>query len=200
MTGSWRLRLKGPYENPDDMTALARRNRAIAFCNMHIDRYERLKWRSGKGYYYLSIITILLSSSIPVILLTDNNPSNFVILTMVSKNSKLISAAFSAIIAIATGILTLYQWRENYPRYAFTLQRLKNEKAKFEASKIEEGDKGDSIIMDFVTELDSIVLDEVSEWRSLMSKSGKEDPLKKLNNTVLKEHDIDHSSKNDRIR
>jgi hypothetical protein len=175
MTGLWGLRFNGPAEEPNEMTIQARRNRAIAFCNMHIIRYERLKWRSGKGYYYLSIITILLSSSIPVILLTDNNPANYSFLSLISQNSKLISAAFSAIIAISTGILTLYQWRENYPRYAYTLQRLKNEKAKFEATRVEDGELGDRMIMEFVNDLDAIVLDEVSEWRSLMSNNEKSD-------------------------
>jgi hypothetical protein len=199
MKGSWGLRFKGLSEDTEEMTTLARRNRAIAFCNMHINRYESLKWRSGKGYYYLSIITILLSSSIPVILLTDNNPSNYAILSMISLNSKLISAAFSAIIAIATGILTLYQWRENYPRYAFTLPRLKNEKAKFEALKIEEGGNGDKMILDFINDLDLIVLDEVSEWRSLMSKNGKED-RSKLDNPAAKPYDTEQPPKTDRIK
>lgn len=195
MKGPWGLRFKGPAGEPDEMTTSARRNRAIAFCNMHIDRYENLKWRSGKGYYYLSIITILLSSSIPVILLTDNNPADYKFLTLISLNSKLISAAFSAIIAISTGILTLYQWRENYPRYAYTLQRLKNEKAKFEASKLDEGEAGDRMIMDFVNDLDAIVLDEVSEWRSLMSNNGKSDRPKKADPAANDENSEKRSTK-----
>lgn len=127
----------------NDLTFLARRRKALTFCDNHIRRYEWLKWRSGKGYYYLSIISILLSSSIPVILLTKNNDFGNDIIKLIGNNSSLISAAFSAIIAISTGVLTLYQWRENYPRYSYTLQRLKNEKAKFEASKIDESGIGE---------------------------------------------------------
>ncbi|HOT06885.1 MAG: hypothetical protein A4E45_00074 [Methanosaeta sp. PtaB.Bin039] len=168
---------RGQDTYSNDMTNQARRNRALAFCDNHIQRYENLKWRSGKGYYYLSIITILLSSLIPVILLTQNNLYNNMILKYISTNSTLISATFSAVIAITTGILTLYQWRENYPRYSYTLQRLKNEKAKFETMKIEEGAEGDKLINKFINDLDGILLGEVIEWRSLMSKIKEDDLL-----------------------
>jgi hypothetical protein len=117
----------------------------------------------------------LLSSSIPIILLTENNSNKNTILMLISQNSTLISATFSAIIAITTGILTLYQWRENYPRYAYTLQRLINERAKFETSKIDDSKESDKRIDEFINSLDAIILGEVLEWRSLMSKYKKDD-------------------------
>lgn len=175
------LRVRELKENSNEMTSLARRDRALVFCDNHIRRYERLKWRSGKGYYYLSIITILLSSSIPLILLTETNSNNNTFLELISQNSTLISATFSAIIAITTGILTLYQWRENYPRYAYTLQRLKNERAKFETSKIDDSKESDKRIDEFINSLDVIILGEVLEWRSLMSKYKNDDHPKQGN-------------------
>jgi len=92
-----------------------------------------------------------------------------------------VQALPAALVTMIVGLGGIFQWKENYLRFAYTSQALKSEKIRFETrtSKGYRSQLKDETALDhFVTRVDKITMGEVGEWRTLMqevSQAGRED-------------------------
>ncbi|NND90490.1 MAG: DUF4231 domain-containing protein [Granulosicoccus sp.] len=84
---------------------------------------DQLTWYGDKSafnkrwYYRLQLVTLLAATAIPVISLSSANPS-----------TRILVALIGAIAAVSTGVLSLFQFRDQWMDYRSTAEALKFEK------------------------------------------------------------------------
>ncbi len=137
---------------------------ALQRCDCLIDQYlvwkkeNHLKSRLAQG------VALVCTAVIPVILLLSSGGS-----------VKIVGAAFSALAAIATGLLTINGWRENFIRYGYIYHWLQIEKFLYIAHATNEYDS-EKATKNFVKRIEGLVMLDVTEWRTEMQRI--EDPSK----------------------
>jgi len=138
---------------PVDQVALER-------CDCLIQQY--LAWKKeNHGRSTLAQGVALVSTAvIPVILLL---PWGYV---------NIVGAAFSALAAIATGLLAINGWRDNFIRYGYIYHMLQVEKFLFIARATKEYPDNDSqqATGNFVKRIEGLVTLDVTEWRTEMQR------------------------------
>jgi hypothetical protein len=91
------------------------------------------------------------------------------------QNSKLLGAMSAALAAIATGLLAIHHWRENYIRYGYIWHALQNEKFRYLMHVTEEYPAGNQARADsnFAARIEQLVMVEFEEWRAQVQSGEK---------------------------
>ncbi|MEE8566362.1 MAG: DUF4231 domain-containing protein [Candidatus Bipolaricaulota bacterium] len=135
--------------------------KALKHCQAQIDWYEKVKIKHRLAYQTSLIATIVLSGITPILILTGDLPA-------------LIQALPAALVTVIVSLSGIFQWKENYLRFAYTSQALKSEKIRFETRTSKEYNLKlmDTTALDrFVTRVENITMGEVGEWRALMQET-----------------------------
>jgi hypothetical protein len=137
---------------------------AVARCNCLIDRYLRWKKKNHEKSDQAQRAALILTAITPVLLLV---PWDYV---------NILAAATSARVAIATGLLHIYGWRENYIRYGYTWHALQTEKYRYltHATKDYPEDDREKAAQTFARRIEQLVMAEVTDWRSEMQRIEKQ--------------------------
>ena len=138
---------------PADQVALER-------CDCLIQYYLASKKKNLRRSSRAQGVALVSTAVIPVILLL---PWRYV---------NIISAAFSALAAIATGLLAINGWRESFIRYGYIYHMLQVEKFLFIAHATKEYPDNDSqkATKNFVKRIEGLVTLDVTEWRTEMQR------------------------------
>lgn len=133
---------------------------ALDRCNCLIDQYLRWKKENHRKSNRAQAIALFFTAAIPVVLLL---PWGYV---------NVVGAAFSAIAAVATGLLTIGGWRENFIRYGYIYHMLQVEKYLYLAHATMEYPESDQKACDrnFVKRMEGLVTLDVTEWRTEMQR------------------------------
>ncbi len=133
---------------------------ALDRCNCLIDQYLRWKKENHQKSNRAQAMALIFTAAIPVVLLL---PWGYV---------NIIGAAFSAFAAIATGLLTIGGWRENFIRYGYIYHMLQVEKYLYLAHAAMDYPENDQKQCDrnFVKRMEGLVTLDVTEWRTEMQR------------------------------
>jgi Protein of unknown function (DUF4231) len=133
---------------------------ALERCDCLIQMY--LKWKK-KNHWQSTLaqgVALVSTAVIPVILLL---PWGYV---------NIVGAAFSALAAIATGLLAINGWRDNFIRYGYIYHMLQVEKFLYlaHATKEYSADGSEKATRTFVKRTEGLVTLDVIEWRTEMQR------------------------------
>ena len=119
-----------------------------------MDRYLRWKkqnhWKSDLAQRSALIFTAIT----PVLLLIPWN------------HADLLGAGASAVAAIATGLLAISGWRENYIRYGYIWHALQTEKYRYLTHYSDSNKEA----ANFASRIEQLVMTEVADWRTEMQR------------------------------
>ena len=137
--------------------AADRRNQALEWCQIQINWYDKAMRQSKRAHYVFQIATVVLSGLTPVLVLWSDLP-------------KIWQALPAALVTIVVGLSNAFHWRENWIRFAYTMEALKSEKIKFQTRA---GSYGTSLsdntaISRFVDRVESLHMGEVADWRTAL--------------------------------
>jgi hypothetical protein len=143
-----------------------RRDNALKYCREQINSFESRKIRDRRWYRLAQATVIFLSALTPLLILGE---PGFQI-------PKLVQAIPAAIAAVVTGINSLFDWQGNWTRYSVTETALRAEKLAFEARATEAYSANldaerERSLSNFVSNINSILEREVSEWSARALKS-----------------------------
>ena len=134
----------------------------IAFerCNCLIDQYLRMKMQNRQWSNWAQGFSLVFTAAIPVVLLLPRDEVN------------IIGSAFSALAAIATGLLAINGWRENFVRYGYIYHMLQIEKYLYLAQATKEYPDSDprKAARNFAKRIEELVALDVTEWRTEMQR------------------------------
>jgi hypothetical protein len=131
---------------------------ALDRCDCLIQQYLRWKQANHMRSTLAQGIALIFTAVIPVVLLS---PGNYV---------NIVGAAFSAVAAIATGLLAINGWRENFIRYGYIYHMLQVEKYLYKAQATKEYADPEKAIRNFVKRVEGLVTLDVTEWRTEMQR------------------------------
>lgn len=136
---------------------------ALERCNQLIKQYGDWKKNNRKKSDLAQLAALILTAITPVLLLL---PWSHV---------KILAAATSAGAAIATGLLSIYGWRENYIRYGYTWHALQTEKYRYLTHASEDYLNGansdeEKAAQNFAKRIEQLVMAEVADWRAEMQR------------------------------
>lgn len=124
-----------------------------------IDWYSNKSTTNKKYNYFLKSLILIISTSIPVI-------SGFI--TLSEGKVRLILGCLGAIIAILTGLVSLFKFQEKWTNYRTTSEILKHEKFLF-LTKTPPYKEEDSFSI-LVNKVESIISRENTDWNSFINK------------------------------
>ena len=129
-------------------------------CDCLIRQYLGWKKKNHRRSTWAQGVALVFTGVIPVILLL---PWGY---------AKIVGAAFSALAAIATGLLAINGWRENFIRYGYIYHMLQVEKYLYIAHASKEYPDNDSqkATKNFVKRVEALVTLDVTEWRTEMQR------------------------------
>jgi len=144
---------------------MSTRDLALARCNCLMERYLRWKRENHTKSNWCQYIALVLTSITPVLLLIPSDSVRFV------------AAACSATAAIATGLLAINGWRDNYIRYGSTWHALQGEKYLYLTGATDEySDRNKKrAARAFASRVEYLVTDEVLRWQALMQRPPQPD-------------------------
>ncbi len=133
---------------------------ALARCNCLIDRYLLWKKENHEKSNQAQHVALILTAITPVLLLI---PWDYV---------KILAAVTSAGAAIATGLLAIYGWRENYIRYGYLWHALQTEKYRYltHTTKYYPDSDEEKAAQNFAKRIEQLVMAEVTDWRAEMQR------------------------------
>ena len=133
---------------------------ALERCDCLIQQYLTWKKENHRQSTLAQGVALVSTAVIPVILLL---PWGYV---------KIVGAAFSALAAIATGLLAINGWRENFIRYGYIYHMLQVEKFLYiaHATKDYKDDDAGTATQRFVIRIEGLVTLDVTEWRTEMQR------------------------------
>lgn len=141
-------------------------SQAMSYCNKLIAWYEKIKTRQRLAFQASQILIIVLSGITPILILVGNIP-------------ELWQAVPPAIVTILVGLGGIFQWKENYLRFAYASQALQSERIRFDTRSSSDYNRQleDEVALErFITRVDNIVMGEVGEWRELMKETSDTQP------------------------
>jgi len=129
-------------------------------CNCLIDQYLDWKQKNHRQSNLAQGAALVFTAVIPVVLLL---PWRYV---------NIVGAALSASAAIATGLLAINGWRENFVRYGYIYHMLQIEKYLYLAQAIRDYSDNDSTkaVKNFAKRIEALVTLDVTEWRTEMQR------------------------------
>jgi hypothetical protein len=133
---------------------------AMERCDCLIQEYLRWKKENHRRSTQAQGFALISTAVIPVILLLP------------WKSANIVGAAFSALAAIATGLLAINGWRENFIRYGYIYHMLQVEKFLYLAHASTDYPDNDSqkATKNFVRRIEGLVTLDVTEWRTEMKR------------------------------
>ena len=133
---------------------------ALERCDCLIQQYLTWKKKNHERSTRAQGVALVTTAAIPVILLL---PWKYV---------NIVGAALSALAAIATGLLAINAWRENFVRYGYIYHMLQVEKFLYLAHASTEYPENDSqrATRNFVKRIEGLVTLDVTEWRTEMKR------------------------------
>jgi hypothetical protein len=133
---------------------------AMDRCDCLIQQYLNWKKENHQRSTLAQGVALVFTAVIPVILLL---PWEYV---------NIVGAAFSALAAIATGLLAINGWRENFIRYGYIFHMLQVEKYLYKAQATKEYPDNDpqKATRNFVKRIEGLVTLDVTEWRTEMQR------------------------------
>lgn len=136
---------------------------ALARCNCLIERYYGWKKDNHEKSVRAQRTALIFTAITPVLLLI---PWDYM---------RLVAASTSAIAAIATGLLAISGWRENYIRYGYTWHALQTEKYRYLTHATAEYSDCDeeTATRNFANRIEQLVMAEVTDWRTEMQRLEK---------------------------
>jgi hypothetical protein len=143
---------------------------ALALCDCLIHQYLRWKKRNHLKSNLAQYTALILTAITPVLLLIPVNSEH-------GEYVKLLAAAASAVAAIATGLLAISGWRENFIRYGYVWHALQTEKCRYLTRATKEyavsdvndkAQKKETAARYFARNIEQLVMAEVTDWRALM--------------------------------
>jgi len=145
---------------PPENGAEALSQRTMKRCDHLINRYLGWKMTNLRRSTTVQAAALILTAAVPVVLLIQ---WDYV---------KIVGAALSASAAIATGLLAINGWRENFIRYGYVYHRLEIEKALYEARATKEypEDNPQQAAKNFAKRIEGLVMMDVTEWRTEMQR------------------------------
>ena len=137
---------------------------ALARCEELIERYLGWKKENHTKSDRAQVAALILTAITPVLLLI---PAEDMVGYV-----KIIAAATSAGAAVATGLLAVYGWRENYIRYGYTWHALQSEKYRYltHATQDYQDKDEEEAAETFAKRVEELVMAEVNDWRSEMQR------------------------------
>jgi hypothetical protein len=140
-----------------------KREKALKYCKEQIEFYEGVKRHNRLAFQVAQVLTIVLSGITPVLILMGDL-------------SAPLQALPPALVTMIVGLSGIFQWKENYLRFASASEALKGELLRFETRTSEEYKsslKGSTALDHFVTRVANIVVSETGEWRTLMREASE---------------------------
>ncbi len=141
-----------------DLTS--RRKKAIDRCAQQIEWYEAHGSRESFFYRFFQTCAIVFGGLTPILILWSDVP-------------KPLQALPAALAAIAAGLVGVFQWQQNWVRFASTAEALKSELIRFETrtSPAYRPEVTDDVAIDnFVQAVEALVLSETSGWHTQLLK------------------------------
>ncbi len=141
------------------------RGLALARCDKLIEWYTNEGRRQRIAFQSFQVAAILLSGITPILVL------------WLPDCWDAWAALPATLAAIATGLLGIFQWKENYIRFAYTGEALKSERIKFITRTTKPYDSAledKAALSRFVTRMEALVMTEVTDWRGLMQEAAKD--------------------------
>lgn len=141
------------------------RGLALARCDELIAWYTKEGRRQRLAFQTFQVAAILLSGITPILIL------------LLPDTLDAWAALPAALAAIAIGLVGIFQWKENYVRFAYTSEAIKSERNKFVTRTTRDYDlKLDqhAALGHFVTRVEALVMNEVTDWRGLMQEATKD--------------------------
>ena len=143
-------------------------------CDCLIRQYLSWKIENGKKSDRALGAALIATAVTPLILLIP-------IPAFADTWAKFVAAALTASAAIATGLLAIRGWRENYIRYGYIWHTLSAEKFLYltgsgEYNKFTYKEDGDSCLPNedatkaFAKRVENLVMADVTDWRAFMSQ------------------------------
>lgn len=148
---------------------------ALLRCDCLMERYLRWKKENKQKSDLAQGAALIFSAITPVLLFL---PAAFGETTIqADQNSKLLGAISAALAAIATGLLAIHHWRENFIRYGYIWHALQNEKFRYLMHVTEEypADNQARADSNFAARIEQLVMAEFEEWRIQMQPSERLD-------------------------
>ena len=142
---------------PTNEEANPRRSYALKRCDELVDWYTRARRRSRIWYYSLQSAIILLGGISPML-----------ILALPEKRYDVLKATPPAVAAVLAGLVTLFQFHDQWIRRSVTAEALKSERVKFTAragASYGSTMKEDAAIENFVLAIEGISSNSVSQWQ-----------------------------------
>lgn len=133
---------------------------ALDRCDCLIQQYLNWKKENHQRSNLAQGVALVFTAFIPVILLVPWEHVN------------IIGAVFSTIAAIATGLLAINGWRENFIRYGYIYHMLQVEKYLYitQATKEYPDNDPQKATRNFVKRIEGLVTLDVTEWRTEMQR------------------------------
>ena len=129
-----------------------------------INWYDKKSATQKKWYYRSKLVTLVCTSSIPVISVALRHQSFTVIIT----------ASIAAVATVTEGILTLTKWHEKWIAYRSNAETLKYEKFAYLTSSGAYSNMSDEEkFHNLVDRTENIISNENTNWASLGKKKGK---------------------------
>lgn len=138
---------------------------ALELCECLIDQYLRWKKANGKKRDIAQSIALIFTAITPVLLLIPLRNEYRDLLDV-------IAAAAASVATIASGLLVINGWRENYVRYGYTWHTLQIERNRYltHASEDYSENEPEEAARKFADRIEQIVIAEVSDWRAEMQR------------------------------
>ena len=148
-----KLLKKGTEKKALDQSTLER-------CDELITQYLDWKRKNMRWSNLFQGIALAFTAAIPVVLLM---PWEYV---------NILGAAFSAVAAIATGLLAINGWHENFIRYGYIYHMLQIEKYLYQANATKDYPDNDPMkaTRNFAKRIEGLVTLDVTEWRTEMQR------------------------------
>jgi hypothetical protein len=146
----------------ESSSVYTRQDVALKRCDTMIEWFDRHKRRSRILYQVFQTGVIVLGALTPVLILSDV--------------SKWLQAGTAALVAVAAGMLSTFQWHESWLRQAESSEALKSEKSRF---LTQTGDDyrtsvpREVALERFVENTERLSQQEVRQWRA-QQRSGRE--------------------------
>lgn len=133
---------------------------ALDRCNCLIDQYLDWKKKNHRRSNWAQGAALVFTAVIPVVLLSQG------------AYTKIVGAALSALATIATGLLNINGWRENFIRYGYIYHMLQVEKYLYLAHATRDYPDSDppTAFKNFAKRIEGLVTLDVTEWRTEMQR------------------------------
>jgi hypothetical protein len=146
---------------------------ALDRCDSLIERYGGWKKQNHLRSDVARSTALILTGITPVLLLIQPDDPKIIV----------IAAATSALAAIATGLLAIFGWRENYTRYGYVWHALQTEKYRYltKATKEYWGCDKEATRY-FASRIEQLIIEEVTEWRAEVERVAQTEPRPQTEN------------------